>query len=90
MTCCGGEAAGRFAACASAPRTLFSRPSEIIAGMLAGEVVVARVEEHALVAAGVIDDAGAELARRRAHRTTSARTELVPKVNTEGNSHPPL
>ena len=45
--------------------------------MLAGEMVVAGIEQHALRARRIIHDAAADFAPS-AQRTTSARTELVP------------
>jgi hypothetical protein len=40
----------------------FFQPADIIAGELAGEVVVARIEEDTLLPAGVVYDGSAELA----------------------------
>jgi len=38
----------------------FFEAEEIIGGRLAGDIVVARIEQYALRAAGIVDDAGAE------------------------------
>ena len=53
---------------------LFSSPNKIVAGMLPRQMAVARIEQHALRAAGIVDDRAAEFRAvgaaddERAHR----------------------
>ena len=73
----GGEARARPGGLGEGAADGVFQAEEVIARMLAGEVVVAGVEEDALLAGGIIDDA-VPSSRPSRTSTTRARTELVP------------